>query len=317
MSRQFTRYAWFVLAFNIAVILWGAYVRATGSGAGCGEHWPLCNGVVLPRSPQAATIIEFTHRITSGLALVFVIALVIAAFRTFPSGHIVRRTASLSILLTLTEALIGAALVLLGHVAANTSEWRGVSLSVHLVNTMLLLAAIALTAWWSRAPQVMVQRTLRPALAIAGTVVLLVGVTGAIAALGDTLFAAKSISEGLRNDMAPSAHLFVRLRVLHPPLAAGVAIYLLAIALFAIKSPSATKTLKRLSTLLAAFVLLQVTIGVVNLALLAPVPVQMIHLLIADLLWITFVLYAAESVTAVAEDVVRPPSMHTVPAVNQ
>src|SRR5215212_12068735 len=117
MNRRFVRYASFVLAYNVAVILWGAFVRATGSGAGCGEHWPLCNGEVMPRSPQLATVIEFTHRLTSGLAGLFVIALLVAAFRAFPKGHIVRRCAAWSLALTLTEGLIGAGLVLLGHVA--------------------------------------------------------------------------------------------------------------------------------------------------------------------------------------------------------
>lgn len=297
MSRLFTRYAWFVLAFNVAVVLWGAYVRATGAGAGCGEHWPLCNGEVLPRAPQVATVVEFTHRITSGLALVFVVTLVIAAFRTFPLGHLVRRTATLSIVFTLTEGLIGAALVLLGHVASNTSEWRGVTLSVHLVNTLLLLAALGLTAWWSRSPRVAIERSLRTSLIIAGGVLLLVGITGAIAALGDTLFASKTLSAALRNDASSSAHLFVRLRVFHPLTAVAVSIYLLAVAIFTMRSPAATSTAKRLSIMLATVVVLQVCIGVVNIALLAPVPVQLIHLFTADLVWITFVLFSAESIS--------------------
>ncbi len=47
----FSRYAWGVLLWNVLVALWGAYVRATGSGAGCGSHWPTCNGEILPRAP--------------------------------------------------------------------------------------------------------------------------------------------------------------------------------------------------------------------------------------------------------------------------
>ena len=58
--RPFTRFAWAVLAANLAVVAWGAFVRATGSGAGCGQHWPPCNGAVVPRSPTAETAIEFS-----------------------------------------------------------------------------------------------------------------------------------------------------------------------------------------------------------------------------------------------------------------
>ena len=146
--KRFAAYAWFVLAFSLAVIVWGALVRATRSGAGCGENWPLCNGQGVPSAPVLSTIIEFPHRVTSGPVLgVFILFLAIAAFRVFPARHAVRRMASLAVLFTVTEALIGAALVKLGHVAGNSSGWRGVTLSVHLTNTLLLLAALALTAW--------------------------------------------------------------------------------------------------------------------------------------------------------------------------
>ena len=147
--RRFAAYAWCVLAFNILVVLWGAYVRASGSGAGCGSHWPLCNGEVVPRSPALATIIEFTHRVTSGLALALVAGLVAWAFRAFPRRHPARLGAVLSLAFILSEALIGAGLVLFEHVAKNASTARAWSLSAHLVNTLTLLACLALTAWWA------------------------------------------------------------------------------------------------------------------------------------------------------------------------
>ena len=152
--KRFTAYAWSLLAFAIAVVLWGAGVRATGSGAGCGDQWPLCNGGWLPRNPAVHTIIEFTHRITSGPTLgLLVVGLVVFAFRLFPRGHIVRRLAVLVAVFTVTEALIGAALVLLGHVGTNSSPNRAYSLAIHLLNTMVLLAAMALTAWFAGAPE--------------------------------------------------------------------------------------------------------------------------------------------------------------------
>src|SRR6266481_5513389 len=147
---RYATYAWGVLAFNLFVILWGAYVRASASGAGCGSHWPLCNGEVVPRAPRLETIIEFTHRVTSGLALFAVVGLVIWSAVSYPRGHRARRMAIVSLIFILTEALLGAGLVLFQLVAQDASVGRAFYLSLHLVNTLFLLGALALTAWYSR-----------------------------------------------------------------------------------------------------------------------------------------------------------------------
>src|SRR5689334_1454626 len=146
--NRFAIYAWGVLALNLLVILWGAYVRATGSGAGCGAHWPLCNGEVIPRAPQAEMLVEFTHRLSSGVALLTVAGLLVWALRIYPRGHVARRGAQLAMLFMVSEALVGAGLVLFKLVADNDSLYRAVAIVVHLANTFLLLASITLTAWW-------------------------------------------------------------------------------------------------------------------------------------------------------------------------
>ncbi|HYG66947.1 MAG TPA: COX15/CtaA family protein, partial [Anaeromyxobacteraceae bacterium] len=199
--RAFSRFAWSVLAYNLLVVAWGAYVRATGSGAGCGRHWPMCNGEVLPRAASVETAIEFTHRVTSGLALVLVVALVAWAFRAFGAGHAVRRGAVWSLVLMLVEALLGAGLVLFGWVAKDESIARGWVMALHLANTFLLLGAIGLTAWWSGAPggiRLRGRGSLAALLGAALAATMLAGVSGAIAALGDTLFPATSFAAGLR-----------------------------------------------------------------------------------------------------------------------
>ena len=147
---RFALYAWATLAYNLAVVVWGAYVRATGSGAGCGNRWPLCNGIVSPHSPAVATVIEFTHRATSAIDLILVAVLAVWAFRAFPRRSPVRLGALLSMVFLVSEAAIGGALVLLEHVGKNASANRAYSLSTHLVNTLTLLACLALTAWWGR-----------------------------------------------------------------------------------------------------------------------------------------------------------------------
>jgi heme A synthase len=290
-ARRFARYAWTVLAFNVAVVLWGAFVRATGSGAGCGKHWPLCNGEMVPLLPGLNTIIEFTHRVTSGIDLALVALLVVWAFRTFPRYHAVRLGAALSGAFLFTEALLGAALVLLEHVAKNQSSARAYSLSAHLLNTLTLLACLTLTAWWAthRAPVRQGGRALWMA-ACSLVVVMILGVSGAIAALGDTLFPSRSLAEGLVRDFDPAASIFVRLRILHPVIAALAGAWLL---FYAATSAGRRPDLRPRAWLLLAMVAAQVAAGLANLLLSAPVWMQIVHLFLADALWISLVLLCA------------------------
>ncbi|MBD0370110.1 MAG: COX15/CtaA family protein [Pyrinomonadaceae bacterium] len=296
-TGRFSVYAWVVLGFNLLVILWGAYVRASGSGAGCGSHWPLCNGEVVPRTRGAETLIELTHRTTSGVALLLVLGLLVWAFRAFPRKHPARLGAVLSVFFIITEALIGAGLVLFGFVADNDSIGRAVYLSIHLVNTFLLLAALALTAWWASGGSALKLRG-HGALSLilcAGLVgALVLGVSGAVTALGDTLFPGSTLMGGLRDDFSPTAHILVRLRVLHPTIALLVSSLLIFAARFAAdKRP--VRTTKRLAWALAILVLIELCAGLVNLILLAPIPMQIVHLLLADLVWTCLVLLTASA----------------------
>jgi heme A synthase len=300
MPRAFVRYAWGVLAYNLAVVLWGAYVRASGSGAGCGNHWPLCNGEVTPHSPAVATIIEFTHRITSGpVDTLLILVLIGWAFRAFPQGHSARQGASLSLVFLLTEALFGAALVLLGQVGRIASMARAWWLSTHLINTLTLLACLALTAWWAGGRPAISVRGRTAVLAIVSlAVVALLGVSGAIAALADTLFPAQSLAAGLAQDWDPGANIFLRLRGLHPLFAAGTAAWLLW---YAISSASRRPDVRTQAWTLGACLGAQILAGASNLLLLAPIWMQMVHLLLADVLWISLVLFCA-SVLAVRKE---------------
>jgi len=297
-SDRFRLFAWSVLAYNLAVILWGALVRATGSGAGCGGHWPLCNGDVLPEIARSATAIEFTHRAMSGAALMAVLALFGWAWKTLPQRHPARRWAAWSLVFICTEALIGAALVLLGHVARNESVGRVYSLATHLVNTFLLLACLALTAW--RAPDPILNASRRPLsprprwpVAIALLAVILVAVAGAITALGDTLFPSSSLSQGVADDFAATANFLVRLRIIHPILAVLAGIFLAILAAPEYRARRAPR-LCALSGWLLALVVTEIIAGGLSVLLGAPVWMQLIHLLVADLLWITLVLFASE-----------------------
>ena len=293
VDRRFSRAAWGVLGYNILVVLWGAFVRATGSGAGCGDRWPLCNGTVVPRAPRLETIIEFTHRATSGLALAGVAGLAIWAFLRFPRGHRARLFAALSMVFLVTEALLGAGLVLLRYVAHDASAGRAAYLSAHLVNTQILLALLAMTAWFGAGPVARGWRGAPKRITAALPVALLVAVSGAIAALGDTLFPALSVASGMRQEFSSAASTLERLRVLHPAVAVVAGIFLLSAALSAWRCgrPAAART----GGLVALLVFVQLGAGLLNIVLLAPVWMQIVHLLIADLLWVALVVMVLEA----------------------
>lgn len=293
MSLAF--FAAFVLVVNVLVILWGAYVRATGSGAGCGDHWPLCNGEVLPRSPEVATLIEFTHRATSGIALLLVVGLIVWTWRTRPAGDRLRFWAGMSGVLMISEALLGAGLVLFRLVAQDASSARAFAMIAHLINTFALLAAIALTARWAREPAAphRAGREPRPVLLlVAMAALLLIATTGAVAALGNTLFPVRSLAEGLQQDFSPTSHFLLRLRVLHPILGVGGGVLVAVLAAVTAFRSGAQRVLVTAGVVLS-LVILQVFCGFANLLLLAPVWLQLVHLLLADALWIAVVLLAS------------------------
>jgi len=298
---RFARFAWLTLGWNFLVILWGTVVRATGSGAGCGSHWPLCDGEVVPVAPSVEKLIEFSHRATSGLALILVVALFVWARRAFERAHPARRAALASLILIVVEALIGAGLVLLELVADNASMARAFYMAAHLVNTFLLIAALALTAHWAgggEVPRFSKRRAWPFALAFAGT--LLIGISGAIAALGDTLFPASSHAEAWRQNLSATSHVLLQLRIFHPLIAVAVSLYLLHLAAGVVRSRPNARGIFWGRTLLA-LVLVELLAGLVNWLLLAPVWMQVVHLLFADLLWLSLVLMTASALAAPEE----------------
>ncbi|HTV01741.1 MAG TPA: COX15/CtaA family protein, partial [Luteitalea sp.] len=268
---------------------------ATGSGAGCGDHWPLCDGRLVPRSLGTATLIEYSHRLTSGLALVSVVLLLVWVRRATPAGHPARRGAWMSLWFMLAEAAVGAGLVLFQLVADNASMARALFMAVHLTNTFILVAWLTLTAWWLSGG-VAIDLRARPqrTLLVGGLLaaVVLVGVSGAVAALGDTLFPSQTLAEALAADLSPTSHALIRLRMLHPALAIATA------ATLVLAAPALARTVvdsqaRRLGALVAGLAITQVIAGVVNVVLLAPVWMQLTHLLLADALWIALVLLGA------------------------
>lgn len=293
--KSLVRYAWGVVWYNVLVILWGALVRATKSGAGCGNHWPLCNGQVIPLSPRIDTIIEFTHRCMTGGSTFVVIGLLVWSFRATIRGQAARVMAVASMLLLLNEAFLGALLVKLGYVTGNQSMGRVVLLSIHLSNTLLLMAALTMTAILLHTGQMWRElgvRGGRKLWALLGlTATMVVGVSGSLAALGDTLFPSSTLSAAFAQDFAAGSPWLLRLRGVHPGSVLVSAFFVVWLVAQARRAGAG-----RLATTVLALLVFQSALGVADVVLLAPVWMQIVHLLGADLYWIALIALAARVV---------------------
>jgi heme A synthase len=291
-TPRLARFAWAVLGYNLAVIAWGAFVRATGSGAGCGRHWPTCNGEVIPRPQRVETVIELAHRASSGVALVLVFALMVAAFVGSSRGAPVRKAAVAAFAFVCSEALVGAGLVLFELVAHDKSMKRALSMSIHLNNTFILLAALIATVHFARGGEtirVRKQGILRLPLAVALLGMMLLGTSGALAALGDTLFPSASLAAGIDQDLSAGAHFLVRLRGLHPVIAVVTALVVTATGAAARALRPGDAAVARVSRALGLAFLAQLGLGLANLLALAPVALQLAHLVLADVVWLLLV----------------------------
>jgi heme A synthase len=275
------RYSWVYIAYLVGVILFGAWVRITGSGAGCGDHWPLCNGEVIPRDLPTTRIIELTHRVTSGISGLFGIYLLFKAWKSSARGWAIA-----SFVFLLLEGFIGAVLVKKELVAGDASVSRAIVISLHLLNTLALVfctVAVAVKA----SPVARVSGVWsRPVWILGLFAVVLTSMSGAITALGDTLFPTQpafgpELIAKIREDLNATQHFLVRLRLIHPVVAAASAAMLLALLA---KLQRATKDKWALTGL--ALCAAQVLLGLLNIQLGAPGWMQIAHLAMAQALWI-------------------------------
>jgi cytochrome c oxidase assembly protein subunit 15 len=291
-NRKLKNFSLFVLIYTVLVILFGAFVRATGSGAGCGAHWPTCQGKIVPSTPVIETIIEFTHRLTSGFSLIFVVLLFIFIFRV-KAGRYLKRAVSLALFFTLFEAILGAGLVLFQLVGDNDSIARAIVISIHLLNTFLLLANLVLVWEWlahGEPQRLAFTRKQGWWLVISTVLILILSMSGAITALGDTLFPSATIAEGLQQDLTPGRHFLIELRVYHPLVAVLAVVTFMGLIRFVFKG-SLFGRKKKNADIVQGLFLAQLFLGGINVLLLAPLWMQIVHLLFADLIWINYIIF--------------------------
>ena len=305
-TSRLATFAWLFVLYLLGVILFGAWVRITGSGAGCGNHWPTCHGQIIPAVESRQTLIEFTHRVTSGLCGLFGLALIAWAWARHGASRVFY-AALVTMAFIVIEALIGAKIVLAELVADDDSVARAIVIAMHLVNTLVLMAAASLTAWWAgqRPEQPSARRLdrLDAALLCFGALcVIVTSMSGAITALGDTLFPIDpTLGEGLmarvRDDLSATKHFLVRLRVMHPVLAVLSSLYLLWLSSRFIARERAS-SVRRFGVALSVAIASQLALGLLNIALAAPGWIQLLHLLLAQGVWIALVLLCASALAA-------------------
>lgn len=299
-GSRFPRFAWVFLAYLLLVILFGAWVRITHSGAGCGSHWPTCHGQIVPLSPSIETIIEYSHRLTSGLLGILGLVLLGWAAARFRRSR-VTAAAVLTMIFIVFEAAIGAGLVLKELVADDDSVARAIIISLHLVNTLLLTGSAALAAWWSTDERRLAPRSLGVGtwLLAAGALALVAScMTGAVTALGDTLFPVDVQTSGLfermQDDLSPANHFLVRLRIIHPVVAVVAAGIVYGVGAW-VRQHAKDERTARLAKGLQHGVVAQVVVGILNIGLAAPGWMQLVHLLVAQLVWVALVLTAVSA----------------------
>lgn len=298
---RFAKYAWFVLAYNLVVILWGVFLRASKSGDGCGQHWLTCYGEVIPSAPELKTVIEFSHRITSALDGFIVIGLLVWAFLRWKSDktEMNRRIFKTSIgafAFVIVEGLLGAGLVLTGNTAENLTAARPFWAAGHLITTLILLTFLTLTSWFAsggKAFSFKIPPKIKLLLALGAFGFLLIGLSGSIAALSNLLFPSQTISEGITKDFSTTSNILLRLRISHPILSILSSVYLIFLAGWLRKESGNNETVVRWSNVLSILILMQIGFGALTLFMLAPIVMQVGHLLLADLVWIAFVLLTA------------------------
>jgi len=298
---RFAKYSWFVLAFNIVVILWGVFLRASKSGDGCGQHWLTCQGEVIPSAPELKTIIEFSHRVTTSLAGVLVIILLVWAFARWYSGKNDENRRTLkaavgSLVFIVIEGILGAGLVLTGNTAENLTPERPFWMAAHLINTFILLAFLTLTARYAGGGKPLkfkIEPKYQAALIVGVVAIFVVGISGSIAALSSMIFPSGTIAEGLAKDFSPTSNTLLRLRLLHPITAILTSVFLIFLTGWLAKERGDDRKVSRWSNVLSILVLAQIGFGSLTLLMLAPIVLQLGHLLFADAIWISYVLFAA------------------------
>ena len=270
------------LLLSIASILAGAFVRATGSGDGCGATWPTCKGKIIPSLSDTSELIEFSHRSVSGVLLI-VTLIIFAKTRKFQKDSLVRIVTNYLTFFVIFEALIGAVIVIFEWVGLNSSLPRIIAVPIHLVNTFGLLGSYAILYKILQDDLQNIKNMFNKNFLLISSLFLLSGATGSITALADVLFPSTSFVEGFLADFDRTSEVLTRLRILHPIISSTLSIVLYVYATGIRKKYNVSVKPLKILILIAVF------LGVINVLSNIVLPLSILHLAIADFLWISYI----------------------------
>ena len=278
------------LVVSVFSIIAGAIVRATGSGDGCGSSWPTCNGEIIPKLNTPSELIEFSHRSISGILLIITLIIFVKSFND-EVPILQKRIIWFLTFFVVLEALIGAVIVVYEWGGLNSSTPRIVAVPLHLINTFGLLGTYTLLFHLTKNSKTSLINFFDRGFKIGLFLFLLSGATGSIAALADALFPSESFLSGLAEDFDSKSQILTRLRILHPLSASALSVYLYS------EANRLQSEYKVITKNIKLLILLGVLLGVLNVVSNIILPLSILHLLIADLLWIVYVYKSAEKIT--------------------
>lgn len=290
-NSEFAKFCWYTLIYTLAVVAWGVYLRASNFGDGCGSNWPMCGDNVDPIKGPIATLVESTHRLSTMLLGVLSLVVIVWAYKSFEKGHLARKFSGLFLFMVLFEGWIGRYLVKRDLVTVNDTVERAVWMGVHVLSTFLLLGALvgaALSASRIRPITLKSQGAVGWLLGVGFVGTMLLGVSGAIAAFGNQVDPAVY---GLADRLKPTAFWAHKLSVAHPIGAVSIGLYLMLMSSL-VQHLRQDPFVRNASRTLIGVLIVQGIVGGANILLKAPVALQMIHLVLADLNWITVVVLA-------------------------
>ena len=270
------------LLLSILSILAGAFVRATGSGDGCGATWPTCKGKIIPGLSDTSELIEFSHRSVSGVLLIVTLIIFIKT-RKFQKDSLVRTVTNYLTFFVIFEALIGAVIVIFEWVGLNSSLPRIIAVPIHLVNTFGLLGCYAILYKILDENIKEINSMFNKNFIFISSLFFLSGATGSIAALADVLFPSASFIEGFLADFDRTSEVLTRLRILHPIVSSALSLILYVYSIRINKKYNIR--VKPLQTLIFVAVFL----GFLNVLSNIILPLSILHLAIADFLWISYI----------------------------
>jgi len=277
------------LVVSIFSIIAGAIVRATGSGDGCGSSWPTCNGEIIPKFDTSSELIEFSHRSISGILLIITLIIFVKSFKD-EVPILQKKIIWFLTFFVLLEALIGAVIVIYEWVGLNSSPPRIIAVPLHLVNTFGLLGTYTLLFHLTKNSKTNLINFFDRGFKIGLFLFLLSGTTGSIAALADAIFPSESFIAGLAEDFDSKSQILTRLRILHPLFASALSVYLYS------EANRLQSEYKVIAKNIKLLIFLGVFLGVLNVVSNIILPLSILHLLIADLLWIVYVYLSAEKI---------------------